>query len=354
MGYTPYKDLPGSCFWKTAHVAENVFEIDPVVEGLFKISPADKIATAGSCFAQHIANHLQASGFRYFVTEAAHPILNANVAREFNYGVFSARYGNVYTAAQLRQLFDRAFGRFQPADEMWTSADGQFRDPFRPAIQPGGFSSIEEFRRDRQQHFAAVRRIFLESDVFVFTLGLTECWRSSVDGAAYPLCPGVSAGVFDPARHGFVNYSVAEIIADMSYVIGETRKLNAAMKFILTVSPVPLVATAERRSVIQSTVLSKSVLRVAADTLSRMFPDVAYFPSYEIITMPAARGRYFGPDCRVVTPRGVKHVMNLFLKHYTAETAAGAAPDAGPALDLDAVEAQLAAICDETLIEAAR
>ena len=42
--------------------------------------------------------------------------------------------------------------------------------------------------------------MFEQSEIFIFTLGLTEAWRSKKDGAVFPLAPGVSAGSFDPAE----------------------------------------------------------------------------------------------------------------------------------------------------------
>ena len=83
-------------------------------------------------------------------------------------------------------------------------------------------------------------------------------------------------------------------------------------------SPVPLVATAEPDAhVLSATTYSKSVLRVAAETLRRAQPNVHYFPSYEIITGAFNRGRYFARDLRNVTEDGVRHVMRLFMAHAT-------------------------------------
>ena len=136
-------------------------------------------------------------------------------ADDCNYGVFSARYGNIYTSRQLLQTIQRAYGLFTPQDDAWPAADGRMVDPFRPTIQPNGFSCLAELHADRRQHLAAVRRMVEELDVLVFTLGLTETWYAKADGAVYPICPGVSGGSFDPARHGFINLRVSEVISDL-------------------------------------------------------------------------------------------------------------------------------------------
>lgn len=329
MSSHPYKNLPDSSFWSRSIGTIAAGEVDPVVKADFQIGECDRVATAGSCFAQHIARYLDANGFNYFVTESAHPIVPPALVKDFNYGVFSARFGNIYTSRQLLQLWKRVHGEFQPTDDVWCANDGSLIDPFRPQIQPGGFSTLEEYRADRAQHFASVRRMFAELDVFVFTLGLTECWVSSVDGAAFPLCPGVAGGTFDPQRYQFVNLSVNEVVADMLEFIDRLRQENPRAKIILTVSPVPLMATAENRHVLVSTTLSKSVLRVAAETISNSLPRVAYFPSYEIITGNFSRGRYYAEDLRSITEAGVSHVMRLFMKHYAGNTSP---PPAGQAV----------------------
>lgn len=357
MSVNPYKNLESYAFWRRSVSAVNPHDVDPVVRAGFSIGRADRVATGGSCFAQHIARHLRDNGFNYYVAERAHPIASPELAHEFNYGIFSARYGNIYTSRQLLQLLQRVSGEFQPEDDIWENDDGTFIDPFRPQIQPGGFHSRAEYDADRRQHFARVREMLEKLNVFIFTLGLTECWRSRADGAVYPLCPGVAGGRFDPSLHEFVNLTVQEVTADLTESIDRIRQHNREAKIILTVSPVPLVATAENRHILVSTTYSKSVLRVAAEMVSQAKPLVAYFPSYEIITGSFNRGRYFAQDLRNVTEEGVNHVMRLFFKHYMNRESAGAG---APRLDKgapvgDAHTAEMTVLaevaCDEEALD---
>ncbi len=343
MNSHPYSDAPPWRLWRHAVAAPDGGEVDPVVDFPFRISPADRVVTAGSCFAQHIARHLRARGFNYLVSEAAHPLLDAATAEQFGYGVYSARYGNVYTARQLLQLFQRAHDMFEPREAAWQEAGAWF-DPFRPAIQPGGFATRAEFDIDRAQHFAAVRHAFASLDVLVFTLGLTECWESRTDGAVFPMCPGTIRGTFDPDLYGFRNLTVEENVADLRAFIGLLRGVNPGARVILTVSPVPLVATAENRHVLSATMCSKSVLLVAADVVCRE-GLAAYFPSYEIVTGPHARGRYFAADCRSVTEAGVEHVMRVFFRHATTVAQGDFVPP--PAPESGFSEALVQALCEE-------
>ncbi len=351
----PYSDAAPHRLWRKAVSAKQA-ETDPVVDFPIRIEPEQAVVAAGSCFAQHISRWLHKGGFTFLVTEPAHPILPAETAAAFNYGRFTARYGNVYTARQLLQLLRRVYGRFVPQEDVWTTAAGAFVDPFRPQIQPGGFASYKEFTLDRAQHFAAVRQAFEAMDVFIFTLGLTESWEARADGAVFPVCPGTAGGSFDPEAHRFRNQDVGEVADDLAAFIAELAEINPACKVILTVSPVPLVATATNGHVLAATTYSKSVLRVAAEMTAARHDHVGYFPSYEIITGPQSRGRYFAEDLRSINEEGVERVMTLFFKHATTSEAPAVSPgepEAEPDAFLADMRRVVDALCDEEALDAA-
>jgi hypothetical protein len=217
---------------------------------------------------------------------------------------------------QLVQLLERALGEFEPEEDHWKGPGG-FVDPFRPRIQPEGFATVEEMRAEREGHLRAVRQMVEEAEVLVFTLGLTETWRCVADGAALPMCPGRKHGVFDPERYVFSNLSLSETVEALERFLDLALSINPGLRFLLTVSPVPLVATMEERHVLSSTVYSKSVLRVAAEEVRRRRRNVDYFASYEIVT--ATGNRYFEEDRRTVADAAVGHVLRSFFTHFSDE-----------------------------------
>jgi hypothetical protein len=348
MSKHPYQTQPPFAFWRRAISEVPCKTVDPVVSAAFTLSSTDKVATAGSCFAQHISRHLSAIGFNFYVTEDAHPIVRDVVKTDYNYGVYTARYGNIYTSRQLLQLFRRAYKQFFPADDVWKRSDNRFVDPFRPQICPEGYFSDDELRADREHHLTCVRKAFENLDVFIFTLGLTETWYSKQDGAVFPICPGVAGGAYDESRYGFVNLRVADVVADMGSFITLLRGVNPTARVLLTVSPVPLIATAENRHVLVSTTYSKSALRAACEDITAEHENAFYFPSYEIITGSFSRGRYYAANARDVTEEGVEHVMNLFMKYYVGASGPAAVTvpttSANPDADFERV---VRVICDE-------
>ncbi|HEX3942955.1 MAG TPA: hypothetical protein VHW69_02600, partial [Rhizomicrobium sp.] len=58
----PYSTLPDRAFWRRAVSSVDAAKFDPVTEVPFTIAPGDKVATAGSCFAQHISRTLAKEG----------------------------------------------------------------------------------------------------------------------------------------------------------------------------------------------------------------------------------------------------------------------------------------------------
>jgi hypothetical protein len=251
----------------------------------------------------------------------------AALALKYNYGVFSARTGNIYTAAQML-YWARLAAKLDPIEsvELWTDDNGRVYDMLRPKLEPYGCQNEAAARRSLE----STRRSFLKSvqqaDVFVFTLGLTEGWINQETGQSYALCPGTAVGKFDKNRHVFKNYTYPEIRNDLEAAFGILRDINPELRILLTVSPVPLVATASGNHVLMATQYSKSVLRAVAGDLAQSDLSIDYFPSYEIIASPPSRATFFEPNMRSVALQGVDYVMThfskvwIFLRHPVTES----------------------------------
>lgn len=341
----PYSDLPARAFWRSGVAGADPLAPQGLYAPKFPLGPDAAIATAGSCFAQHVGRALREAGAQVLDAEPVPPGCPPAVARAYGYGIYSARYGNIYTTRQLVQLLqDAESGR---AEEVW-ERDGRFYDPLRPTIEPNGFASADEVLALRRAHLAAVRGLFAATTHFVFTLGLTECWQDAETGRVWPTCPGVVAGRFDAGRHRFVNLRLGDIRQDLEQARALLQHMRPGMRMILTVSPVPLTATASGGHVLAASTRSKAVLRAAADEFAADHEDVDYFPSYEIVTNPAARGRFFQPNLREVTPQGVRVVMRSFLAaHGLAEAAVPRPVETSDSAAEDV-------ICEEILLEAFR
>lgn len=309
----PYQQQPDHAFWKRA-VSDTAWrDLDLVGAPKFQLTPQSRIATAGSCFAQHIARHMRLRGLQPLVVEHPHPLEQAAGRDGADFQTFSARFGNLYSARQAVDLAEQALGA-RPQIDDYAEQDGRTYDLLRPNAVKGGFDNLAHARADRAYHLSRVRHLLETCDVFVFTLGLTETWYHAERGHTYPVCPGTAKGEHDPAAHAFRNLSHAAVLADLQRLVVLVRSINAGARFIFTVSPVPLVATYSGDQVLLASSYSKATLRSACGELAAADEGVLYFPSFEIVSHVASFGQYLHGDLREVTERGVSHVMDCFFK----------------------------------------
>ena len=312
MKSNPYLAQSDKAFWSRSvsrNFSADSLWSDATQSSLFQKD--DLIVSAGSCFASNLIPWIEKEGLEYLRTEEL-PSQFKDMPENLGYRNFSAAYGNIYTARHLRQLYEQALGVRVPVEDRW-HIDGMVIDPFRPGLAYPAESDAE-FDLLKASHLKAVLSAFHKATVFVFTLGLTEAWQSKVDGSVFPACPGTISGSFDEKKHEFKNFSVEEIAEDLTRFIELLRESNPKVRFIITVSPVPLVATATTSHVLLASTYSKSVLRVVAEQVSNQLNDVTYFPAFEIITGPQAPFEYFESDRRNVSEIGVAEVMNSLLK----------------------------------------
>ncbi|MFT4804334.1 MAG: hypothetical protein ACI9YE_001538 [Psychroserpens sp.] len=307
----PYEALPDKAFWKLAVADRSMFDMSGLWSPKWHIRPEQKVATFGSCFAQHIGNALNKRGFNWLITELPPQGCPAQLSKKYGYKVFTARTGNIYTTSLLKQWTEWALGKQSVPTEIWEK-NGRYYDPFRPRIEPLGFESEEEMRASQVHTISRFKQSIIEADYFVFTLGLTESWFSIKDGYEYPMCPGTVAGTFDESLHEFENQQFEKIRDNLTESMQSMLTVNPEIKFILTVSPVPLTATMSGKHVAVATMASKSILRAVADQISTNRHNVDYFPSYEIINSPIFKGAFFEPNQRSVNPYGVNFVMDSF------------------------------------------
>lgn len=336
----PYRGKATRTFWMPSVAQKHFADIQDLWDP-FTLKKEDKVATAGSCFAQHIGRNLQARGANFMDMEPAPDfIIEEATQRKFGYGVFSCRYGNIYTTRQLIQLFDEAFGNRSPKEIVWTKND-RFFDALRPGVNSVGHDSSDAVLKMRAKHLESVRKMFEELDLFVFTLGLTEGWEAVEDGTMYPMAPGTACGTYDPKKYSFHNLRYSEIYSDLKIFREQLKAVNPGARILLTVSPVPLMATASENHVLVASSYSKSVLRAVAGDMAADFEDVFYFPSYEIIISHPFRGSFYEPDLREVNLFGVNLVMDHFFtgplaKEFSTSTI---------------VEEEFDLICDEKLLD---
>lgn len=337
----PYQDLPARAFWRSAVAEPDPQAISDVWQPKFIIEQDMPVITAGSCFAAEIGRRLIDYGMNWYDAEPPPPGLSRQERKARHYREFSFRTGNIYTPAVLKQWLCWATGRSEPRDEGWNEA-GRWFDPYRPSVEPDGHETLEAMLQARMRTLGSIRDAISSGSCFIFTLGLTEAWVHRVHGDVYSACPGTIRGTFDPNLHELHNYSFAELHRDLSETVALLREANPELRILLTVSPVPLTATATGAHALTANGYAKSVLRSVAGQLVTEHEHVDYFPAYELITGQPFRSGFYAPNLRSVTPEGVSFVMRHFLASMRGTSSASASM---PAVELGGDE------CDDAILD---
>jgi len=247
------------------------------------ISPQMQITAFGSCFAQHVTNHLAIRGYNI-----------AGQGLELSAHIIRFGEGMVNTFA-IRQQFEWALGGKEFPDYLWIGPNKELASA-DPAIRDETF------------------RIINGTEVFIITLGLSEIWYDKVSGEAF--WRAIPQAMFDPEKHGFRVSTVAENLENLQIIHRLIRQARPAAPIVVTLSPIPLMATFRPVSCLTANSVSKAILRVAIDEFVRSANDerLFYFPSYEIV------GEIYGnardDDNRHVTLDVVKSVMRTFERYY--------------------------------------
>jgi hypothetical protein len=213
-----------------------------------------RITAFGSCFARNLTKHLTAIGY------------NLSSGRDPSIHISTMGEGLVNTYALLGQFEWALEAKKQPVD-LWHGFKGE------------DFGYDEEIRE-------RTRDVFLTTDFFVITLGLSEVWYDEPTGGVF--WRAVPVDRFDASRHKFRVSTVEETKTNLRRMYELIRRHAPDAKVLFTLSPISLAATFRPVSCITANVASKAILRAgldefmrenAADLNRRLF----YFPSYEIL-----------------------------------------------------------------------
>jgi hypothetical protein len=286
--------------------------IKPFVTKLPILDKSTPIATAGSCFAFEISTVLQEQGYNYLIAERPDDPREGVIVNGYNpgdpYVRFSGNYGLLFNSPSLLRIAERAFGTREFKKLLVPEGDG-FIDPYRENVY---FRNQQAYLDDYPKHTEALRKILTETEVFVYTMGLNECWVYRDDKTAISRNP--RANFYALVEHK--RLTVQENVHYIEEFFRLCRRHNPKMKLILSVSPIPFLATglSDVSHVVEANCHSKSVLRVAAQELVEKHEDIHYFPSFEMVMFTLDDP--WESDLRHVKRDAVREVVNVFYEMY--------------------------------------
>ena len=282
----------------------------PAITPHFKIRRDDRIFAIGSCFARGIEKGLQGVGMQ--VESAASEFDAFERSRP---GVTPLGFTNKYTAFttlnDLRWALEP--GCEYPEAGFVSIGDGLWADmQTNPTLKYGDLATTRERRRMINQVNARIANC----RVVVLTLGLVEAWRDTRTDLYTNMAPLPAMLREEPDRFRFEITSYDQNRDALAEIHGLlSAHGHADTQIVVTVSPVPLMATFGGRDVVVANTHSKALLRALAEEWSVRHENVHYFPSFEIATFsdPAL---VWEEDLRHVKGQATQTIIRWFLQHY--------------------------------------
>jgi Flp pilus assembly protein TadD len=172
---------------------------------------------------------------------------------------------------------------FDEARHFVEVSNGKFIDiHLPPRIRP---ASLEAVRARRAAIINVAKRV-VECSTIVMTLGLVEAWYDRETKSYINYAPPRMVTTRYPGRF---ELHVLDYKTSLDYLRRIVRMLKAKAAadhhILLTVSPVPLLATFTARDVLVANAYSKSLLRVVAEVVAGENDHIDYYPSYESVTL---------------------------------------------------------------------
>jgi hypothetical protein len=285
----------------------------PHVPDRLRLVENEPIFAIGSCFARNVEAFLRP---RFRVPShvptadvpadiaALHADLTANLTLWHRYNVFS--------------VFHSLQWALEPgapsASHRWLDVGGGLvLDPYAGCLPPLPADGARRAGAWIDRTMATVR----DCRVVVVTLGLSEVWEDSETGLVMNRAPVTEMWRAYPNRFRFRVSGCAETLAQLEALHALlSRHCAEQFRIVVTVSPIPLLATFRDLDIVVANAASKAILRAAVDAWAAERPDVHYFPSYELVLNSDQSGAWM-EDRRHCTPQMIRQVMTYFLNEFT-------------------------------------
>ncbi|WOK07311.1 GSCFA domain-containing protein [Imperialibacter roseus] len=232
------------------------------------ITHQDSILTMGSCFADVMGNRLAENKFSVDINP----------------------FGTVYNPVSIFKLLSQAASNTSFTNEGIVESQGIYQH--FDLHSKFGKGTKEELQAEVQQLEQKTTKTLADAKWLIVTLGTAVVYERS--GEIVANCHKVSASQFSKRI-----LSVKEVIRAYENVRNQLFQVNSGIQMIVTVSPVRHV---KDTLVVNSQ--SKSILRVAVAEMTA-FPEVSYFPSYEVMMDDLRDYRFYEKD--MIHPNETAH-----------------------------------------------
>jgi tetratricopeptide (TPR) repeat protein len=166
--------------------------------------------------------------------------------------------------------------------------------------------------------------IIKNSDVFILTLGVAAAFFDRETGKFVLPRPSALNSRALAEKYLFRTTSVQDNVANVLDLIAFVRSIAPKIRIVVTVSPVPMMASFECESAVQADCLSKSTMRLVAHEVvnNSKLSNIFYWPSFEVFRWAGSNASdYYAADDGAawhVSEEKVAGTIRAFVEMFSA------------------------------------
>jgi hypothetical protein len=245
----------------------------------------ERIFTIGSCFADAIGSQLTENKFK----------------------VWNNRFGTVYNPISIHQLILVALENEAPSSDSYLRNEGvyfnyHYHSSYSALTKQELDNKIKTAIEDANEFLKNTNRVFI-------TYGTAFVYRLKSSKQIVANCHKVPSTNFTKSL-----LTEAEIVESFRNLYAKLKSINSNCKIILTVSPVR-----HSKDTFELNSVSKAILRLSCHSIGIQFPEVEYFPAYEIVLDDLRDYRFYKTDRLHPTEEAIEYIWEKFVMAYVDE-----------------------------------
>lgn len=248
----------------------------------YKIKLNTPLLSIGSCFSNHIGELLDAHKFH----------------------ILTNPFGTIFNPVSLFRLLQYALNDNQPPDFTYVKSEGiwknfdfhsEFNAESKPALEANINARLNE-----------VKQWTPHLSFLLITPGTAWAYETKEDYLVAN-CHKLPSAAFKQKRL----LTVEEITESFDKLHSSLQRHNPNLRYIFTVSPVRHI-----KDTLELNSISKATLLLAIKKLQKHYPEVDYFPSYEIMIDDLRDYRFYKADMLHPTDVAIQYIWEQFSQRY--------------------------------------
>ncbi len=260
----------------------------PNSRGAFQIGLHDPCLTIGSCFADNLGQLLTQYKFNALVNP----------------------FGTAYNPISIHKVLKYAINNNSPAPDTY----GELNETHFNYDFHSSFSQLSKSKLETNLigTIARVHDFIKSSSVLLITYGTSWVYERADNGEIVSNCHKVPSRQFNKKL-----LTQKKILENFKDLYDHLMAVNPTIRIIVTLSPVR-----HLKDTLELNAVSKSILRLSCHTLSELYPQVEYFPAYEIVLDDLRDYRFYDRDLLHPSPEAIAYIWKFFdEKYFSSDTA---------------------------------